>query len=272
MRARRSTTTTNVPHAITARRADPTRRDGPTHRDLRSRRRPAARRRAWPTPRLVCRAARRSPWDSPSTATAPTTMSTPIGTLMRNTRRHEISVSAPPAISPATEPTALIAAHTAKGATAGLAGRVGGGHQGHGRRCGDRGRGSLQRTADHQTRLVPRQSAQQRRQRESCHTPDEHALAAEGVPQPATEEHEPAESDHVGRDDPVRTRLGEIQRVTDAGQRERGDRAVEHDQQLHAPEDDDGPPEDARRAACGLRRRERVDTVPTLPERGTPEA
>lgn len=97
---------------------------------------------------------------------------------------------------------------------------------------------------------------------------DEHPFASEGVAEATAEEHEPAERDDVRGDDPVGTRLGEVEGVADAGQGECGDGAVEHDQQLHAAEDHDRPPEDACRAPFAAADvGEWVDTTPDATER-----
>ena len=46
-------------------------------------------------------------------STATMMITKPIGTLMRNASRHEITVSAPPSTSPSTEPSPCMAAETA---------------------------------------------------------------------------------------------------------------------------------------------------------------
>ena len=54
--------------------------------------------------------ASRSPTVSFSAKTARTTISSPIGTLMRKIQRHDTSVSAPPTMSPVIDPMPVIAA------------------------------------------------------------------------------------------------------------------------------------------------------------------
>ena len=55
----------------------------------------------------------RSCWVSASRVTATQMMRMPIGTLIRNASRHEMTVSAPPSTRPSTEPDACMAADTA---------------------------------------------------------------------------------------------------------------------------------------------------------------
>ena len=55
----------------------------------------------------------RSRWVSRSWVSAIAMMTMPIGTLIKNASRHEITVNAPPSTNPSTDPTPCIAADTA---------------------------------------------------------------------------------------------------------------------------------------------------------------
>ena len=100
----------------------------------------------------------------------------------------------------------------------------------HGRR--DRAAEALHEARGDQHRLVLREPAGRGRRREEHEPRQEDALAADEVAEPAGQEQEGAEGDHVRVQDPGQVRLGEVEVGLDGRERDVHDRRVEDHHQL----------------------------------------
>ena len=85
------------------------------------------------------------------------------------------------------------------------------GDQREGRRCQERAEGALQGAGAEQHRLVLRQTAERRGEREAARADQVGALAAPEVGDAAAEQQEAAERERVGGDDPLLGRRGDAQ-------------------------------------------------------------
>ena len=99
--------------------------------------------------------------------------------------------------------------------------------------CGNRGPHTLKQPGDHQSRLIPGDSAQHRGDGEQGHADDEGSLAPDRVAQSTSEQHQTAEGQHVGGDHPTAAGVGQTQFILDLGQRHDGHRGIHGRQLLH---------------------------------------
>lgn len=114
----------------------------------------------------------------------------------------------------------------AHGRVARLAGREGGGDQGQRVGRGECRADALEDTGADQQALVRGEFAQQGGEREDGDARLECAPSAEEVTGLAAEQHQPAEGQRVGVDDPCQVRVGDTQVGLDGGQGDVGDRGV----------------------------------------------
>ena len=131
-------------------------------------------------------------------------------------------------------------------AVAGLSDGVRRRDQRQSRRCGDRGAGALHRAGDDQRDVVGGEAAHQRGDREHADAGQERPLMPDRITDPAAEQQQTAERQHVGGDDPALTGIGQVQLGLHARQRDDHDGAVQRRHQLHAGDRDD---RDAQHAA-----------------------
>ena len=96
----------------------------------------------------------------------------------------------------------------------------------------DRRAQALHRAGGDQLARVGGEAARQRGEREEDQPGHEDAAAAEQVGEPAAEQQEAAEGEHVGVHDPGQVVLGEVERFPDRRQRDVDDRGVEDDDEL----------------------------------------
>ncbi len=125
---------------------------------------------------------------------------------------------------------------------AGLLARVGEHRDDH---AEDDGRGhraadALDEAGRDEHRFVLGEPAGQRRDAEDTEPGEEHPAAPEQVTEPAGQQEQPAERDHVRVDDPGEAGFGEAEVVSDGRQRDVHDRDVENDHQHAGAEDDQG--------------------------------
>lgn len=104
------------------------------------------------------------------------------------------------------------------------------------RRCERRGH-ALDQAGGDQQRPVGGDGAEHRRGDERDQAPHEHALAAEHVGAPASEEEEPAIAKDERRDDPLQLAFGEAQGRADRRQRDLDEREVERVEEDDTAED-----------------------------------
>ncbi len=109
--------------------------------------------------------------------------------------------------------------------------------QGERGRCEHRGERALQRAGGEQQPGVGRETTQRRGEREPDQTPDEGALAADIVGDPAAEQQQTAEGEGVGRHHPLPVGGGDVQRVLRVRQGDVHDGRVEHDHELRDGDD-----------------------------------
>ena len=108
----------------------------------------------------------------------------------------------------------------------------GGRHQRHTGRCDDRGGHALQQPGQNEGAPVPRDGAHGRGDGEQRDPDDKGALAADGVTEAATQQHQATKGQHVGGDHPTAPGIRQSQFVLDLRKREDRDGAVHRRQQL----------------------------------------
>ena len=95
----------------------------------------------------------------------------------------------------------------------------------------------------------PRETGEQRRDREDENPGEEQAPPAEPVAEPAAEQEEPAEHQRIGADHPLQVLLGEAEVCLDGRERDVDDRDVEDGHELHDADQRQGEP--FRLSGCG---------------------
>lgn len=137
-------------------------------------------------------------------------------------------------------------------AVARWAGGEGGGDQRQRGGRGHRGAQALKCASGEQQRLALRQAAEQRGDGEDDEADHEDPATAVEVTEAAAEKQQAAEGQGVPGDNPGQSGVGEAEVLLDVGQRDVGDRGIEHHHQLRHGDEREGPPEVGAVPALGL--------------------
>ncbi len=137
-------------------------------------------------------------------------MTMPIGTLIKNASRHEITVSAPPSTSPEHRSDALHRGRHRHRAIAGVTDGVGRRDERQARRRGHCGTGALDRARDDQRDAVGGQATHQRGDREHADAGEKCSLMADRVADASAEQQKATEGQHIRGDDPTLRGVGEV--------------------------------------------------------------